>query len=135
MAEREASVCYAAGSGGLACNDRWAQMGYAVEPICPLCGSRDSLMHRVWFCAHPDVADARNQLVDADMISRARADCLDPFWTTGIFLHPAEDQRYTPPRASEGVELRDAAGNLLEDISEVHFDFPIVASHGSLTRT
>ena len=88
LTQWEAYVCYAAGSGGLACNDRWAQMGCSVEPVCPLCGMRDSLMHRVWFCAHPDVVQARNDLVDAEMLVKARAEVLDPFWTTGIFLHP-----------------------------------------------
>ena len=68
-----------------------------MEPICILCGMRDSLMHRVWFCAHPDVVQARNDLVDADML---RAEFLDPFWITGIFLHPTEDPRYTPPKVS-----------------------------------
>ena len=85
---------------------------------------RDNLMRRVWFCAHPDVVQTRNDLVGAEMLAKARAEFLDPFWTTGIFLHPTEDPRYTPPKVSEGIELRDASGNLVEDISEVLFSIP-----------
>ena len=92
-------------------------------------------MHRVWFCDHPDVTAARSKFVDAETISRARADCLNPFWTTGIFAHPSEDRRYTPPCTSEGIELRDASGVLLENFNDIIFNFPVVATDGSLKRT
>ena len=117
------------------CNDRWAQMGYPVEPLCPLCGMRDSLTHRVWFCTDPDVVHARNELVETEMLARARENFLDPFWTTGIFQHPAEDPRFSLPPVSDGIELRDASGHLVDDINLVNFNSPVVASDGSLKRT
>ena len=92
-------------------------------------------MHRVWFCAHPDVVHARNELVETEMLARARENFLDPFWTTGIFQHPAEDPRFFLPPVSDGIELRDASGHLVDDINLVNCNFPVVASDGSLKRT
>ncbi len=71
---------------------RAAELGYAVDDVCPLCGAiGDTLRHRIWYCDHPDAVRARNQ-VAPEWIQReqSRRPASDVLWLTGWIPHPAD---------------------------------------------
>ncbi len=72
-------------------NSRAVEAGYNVLDECPLCGAvGDTPFHRVWRC--PCSEAQRSKVAPAWLVAEAaRADPRDPFWVTGLFVHPAHD--------------------------------------------
>eukprot|EP00959_Pyramimonas_sp_CCMP1952_P388647 8143314-Pyramimonas_sp.AAC.1 len=72
----------------LACNAIWTpgraiRCGYDISDVCPFCGDRDSLHHRLWVCSH--CADVRAEVADADA-----ADYSANFFCHAALAHPAD---------------------------------------------
>ncbi len=83
----------AAACGAIMTFNRAAELGYAVEDVCPLCGmAGDTLRHRIWRCTHPDAVRARN-IFAPEWLQREqeRRPASDALWTTGWFPHPADE--------------------------------------------
>ncbi len=91
----------AAACGAIMTRNRAALGGYEVTDECPLCGKpRDTVHHRVYGCDESN--EALEGAVPAWFIEEARrADPRDPFWTSGVFPHPAD---IVPPPAT-GVTI------------------------------
>ena len=81
------------------CNGQWTEdrlfkAGLAPTDLCQLClAAKGTLAHRVWFCKHPRLLDARCKHVPLAIIEEAQHACrwgnLAP-WTRGLFPMPAE---------------------------------------------
>ena len=59
--------------GGQWTQERVYKAGRVDSPLCTLCGcANGTLAHRLWFCEHPCIADARRRVVPRHVIERAR---------------------------------------------------------------
>ena len=88
--------------------------GYAVSPMCPLCGvAQDTVHHRLWHCQHPEVVEARRQAASPAIIKRAMATKhWDLTFTRGLYLNP-QDMAKRPSRLLE-IGVTDGEGARLE---------------------
>ncbi len=92
MTPADVAAYKAVACGAVMTYSRAADLGYAVDDICPLCGmAGDTLRHRIWRCTHPDAVRARCQHAP-EWLQREqeRRPLSDSLWTTGWIPHPAD---------------------------------------------
>ncbi len=90
-------------------NSRAAQAGFDVENKCPACGLEgDTPFHRTWKCCASE--EQRCKAAPAWLRAEAaRADPSDPFWVTGVFVHPAHEWP-SPLQQQPATIVKEVAG-------------------------
>ena len=109
---------------------RQRHAGYDVDPVCPLCGQPDGLVHRMWWC--PVLEEDRQKLMKPEELEYMRAMAEDdPIATMGIFLHPAD---VVPAPAEESfikavIKGRDRWGQEIDEEAQLE-DLPLIHDDG-----
>ena len=86
--QSERFVAKAAPIGALWCRDDFRRLGYHAPEKCPLCEEKDSLLHRVWYCMHPDALKARRDNAPEWFVREVKNETLNPRWVIGVSPHP-----------------------------------------------
>ena len=128
--QSERFVAKAAPIGALWCRDDFRRLGYHAPEKCPLCEEKDSLLHRVWYCMHPDALKARRDNAPEWFIREVKNEPLNPRWVTGVSPHPTTKRHHEPQLEIGGFELKTPKGSVIE-AQDFNYTQPIVATDGS----